>query len=328
MKNIPSRVIKRIKTKVRFQKKKVQCPVKWGIMGTGYMAETFSSAIDGNLNGKVFAVASRTIEKAKKFSKKHGDCYAYGSYEELAKNSDIDVIYIATPTKYHYDHIKICLLHGKNVICEKLITSNANQLKELISIAKEKKCFFMEGMWMKCLPTYQKAKEWIQENRIGLVELIRTDFYKLEKINTDYAIFNKDMDGGVLKDYGVYALAFPLGFMNEIVDFSYKKRYSKYGIDSDWTIAMFDGKIQALVNISSNFTGISKAAVIGKEGSIGWEAPFNRTNTIILYDANGNAVDKFSVHYEYEGFEYEINEVQKCIRDGLLESPQISRSSS
>lgn len=303
--------------------KKNDCSIRWGIIGLGYMAETFSCAIDGSKDGVVYAVASRSLEKAKKFASHHGHCHAYGSYEEMINDEtlNIDVVYIATPVKYHYEHAKLCLQAGLNVLCEKPITSNLEQLDELINIAKHSGCFFMEGMWMKCLPSFRKANQWICEGMIGDVEFIKVDFYKREHIREGHAIYNAKEGGGVLHDFGVYAIAFMehfIGGLPEKIDAMY--RLSSHGIDSDWQIAAEKNGRKSVVNLSSNFGALSKAAVIGKKGSIEWNSQFNRTNCVTLYDANGNQMDKYSTSYTYEGFEYEVNEVHKCIRNGLKES--------
>lgn len=303
--------------------KKNPNPTRWGIIGLGYMAEVFSTAIDGNPNGIVAAVASRTLDKAKRFASNHRHCKAYGSYDGMLsdKNLQLDIIYIATPAKCHYEHIKLCLNAGTNVLCEKPITSSYTQFEELVHLAKEKKCFLMEGMWMKCLPTFREAVEWIGNGLIGDVELIRTDFYKRELIDSRYTIFNASEGGGVLRDYGVYAIAFMLHFLGGIPDKIFSaSRKSAERIDTDWCITAEKDGVKAIVNISSNFGSISKAAVIGSKGYIEWNAPFNRTNMLCLYDEKGNLREKFKARYKYEGFEYEVDEVQRCIKNSQLTS--------
>lgn len=303
--------------------KKNDNPIRWGVIGLGYMAETFSCAIDGNKDGVVYAVASRSLDTAKAFAKKHGYCKAYGSYEEMVndKSLKLDVIYIATPVKYHSEHVKLCIEAGMNVLCEKPITSTLEEFEELTKIARKHNCFFMEGMWMKCLPSFQKACQWIKDGKIGDVELVKVDFYKREHIREDHAIYNANDCGGILQDFGVYALAFMEHFFDGYPEeLSSNSRISSHGIDADWQITAKKGDVRAFVNLSSNFGSLSKAAVIGKNGFVEWNSQFNRTNTVTLYDANGKQVERFVCNYIYEGFEYEVNETQKCIRQGLKES--------
>lgn len=299
-----------------FRVKKDDNPIRWGIVGLGNMAEVFSTAIDGNKSGIVYAVASRNIEKAIAFGKKHNCNRAYGSYGEMLsdKTLNLDVVYIATPVKYHYDNIKQCLLAGKNVLCEKPICPNAIQFKELIALAKDNNCFLMEGMWMKCLPTFQKAKEW--ESRIGKKELVKVDFYKRELIRPELSIFNSEEEGGILKDYGVYALSFACSFLGGFPStLTAHVRKSSFCIDSDWQIYFERDGVKAFVSLSSDFGSLSKASVVGTDGTIEWNSQFNRTNTITLYDKYGVKVDECKFDYHFDGFEYEVDEVQKCIRD-------------
>ena len=321
------KILKRLKKEWRKtplgRTKKNDNPIRWGVIGLGYMAETFSCAIDGNKDGVVYAVASRSLDKAKAFAQNHGGCKAYGSYEDMVNDEslELDVIYIATPVKYHYEHVKLCLEAGKNVLCEKPVTSTFEEFEELTKIAKEQNCFFMEGMWMKCLPLFQKACQWIKEGKIGEVELVKVDFYKREHIREGHAIYNAAEGGGVLRDFGVYAMAFIEHVLGGYPDeLSANSRKSSHGIDADWQINAKKGNVQAFVNLSSNFGSLSKAAVIGKNGLVEWNSQFNRTNTVTLYDANGQQVEVFAANYEYEGFEHEVNEVQKCIREGMKES--------
>ena len=303
--------------------KKIDDPIRWGVIGLGYMAETFSSAIDDNKEGIVYAVASRSLDKAKVFASRHGKCKAYGSYEEMVhdKNLKLDVVYVATPVKYHYENVKLCLEAGLNVLCEKPITSTLAQFDELIALAKKNNCFFMEGMWMKCLPSFQKACQWINEGKIGEIEWVKADFYKRERIQDGFAIYNAQEGGGILRDFGVYAVAFMVHFLGGVPDsLNGLCRISSHGIDADWLILAEKNGINATINLSSNFGSMSKAAVIGKKGFIEWDSQFNRTNRVVLYDTNGLQLEVFSAFYVNEGFEYEVNEVQKCIRKGKAES--------
>lgn len=303
--------------------KKSPSPIKWGILGLGYMAETFSTAIDGNKHGIVYSAASRSEAKAVKFAKRHTGCKPYGSYREMIKKEaqNIDVIYIATPVQYHYEQVKECLEAGINVLCEKPITRTLKEFEDLKRIAHNKNCFLMEGMWMKCLPTFQEATKWINNGEIGKIELLKVDFYKRENLN------NKKRVEGVLLDYGIYSLAFIEHFL-----YGYPDRINSYsrnnalGLDCDWHIRAKKNDIMAIVNISSNFGSLSKASIIGNNGYIEWEDQFNRCKCISLFDSKGNLRKTYKVSYDYEGFEYEINEVQNCIRKGLKESDIVSLS--
>lgn len=329
------RIVNSVKRRLRqykcFYPHKSKEAFRWGIIGLGNMAEVFATALDVDNDSRVEAVASRSIAKAKAFAKRHGYGRAYGSYEEMLmdKSLSLDVIYIATPAKHHAEHIHMCLEAGNNVLCEKPITSKADELDTLISLAKEKNLFLMEGMWMKCLPTFQKANEWLKEGLIGNLELIKVDFYKRELINPNQTIFNATEGGGVLHDYGIYALSFVTFFLGGIPNVLRKEmRESSFGIDADWQIYTERDGLQAFISLSSNFKGSSKAAIVGSKGGIEWDAQFNRTNRIVRYDEKGMLQEEFVVDYKSDGFEYEIEEVKNCIRAHKQESYLVSLNSS
>ena len=148
------------------------------------------------------------------------------------------------------------------------------------------------------------------------------------ELNNAHAIYDAKEGGGILRDFGVYAIAFMEHFLGGYPDEMIgKSRISSHGIDADWQITAKRGNVQAFVNLSSNFGSLSKAAVIGKNGFVEWNSQFNRTNTVTLYDANGVQVETFAASYEFEGFEHEVNEVQKCISDGVKESSLVKYES-
>lgn len=281
------------------------------------MANCFSNAIDGSSDDILYSVASRDLKKAIAFSKDHNSCLYFCGYQNMIdKLKDVlDVVYIATPLHCHFEHISYCLEKGVNVICEKPIVENTEQFEILEKMAKKNDCFLMEAMWMKCLPTYTKAKNWIEEGKIGETKYIRVDFYKKNL----YRIKKKE---SVLKDYGVYAIAFPTGFTNNIFpsEIIYCKNDSSEGCDSDWQITLKYNTLIAAISISNNFNSTSKAQVVGSDGSIEWDNQFNRTNVIRLYDKDGNINEKYEVRYIYEGFEYEVKEVNESIRKHYNES--------
>ena len=174
--------------------------IRWGIIGTGKIAHTFAEAINNCEDCKLSAAASRTLQKAEAFAAKYGCDRAFGSYRELAECDDVDVVYIATPMSAHFHDALICLEHGKNVLCEKSVTLDSDQLRILLETAAANKLFFMEAMWMKCQPAYLKAKEWINSGRIGSVEYIKADFSNIVPFDAEDRLFRADCGGGALLD--------------------------------------------------------------------------------------------------------------------------------
>jgi predicted dehydrogenase len=178
----------------------------------------------------------------------------------------------------------------------------------------------MEAMWMKCLPTFRKAVELVESGTIGRVQLVRADLNKQEIYDSQHHLST----GGVLANYGGYALSFVTSFLKGAPEeFSSTVRYSSSGVDTNWHIhATREGRV-GVINLSSNFSASNKAIVVGDAGSIVWDAQFNRTNMITLFDKAGSEIEKFSFHYQFEGFEFQVDEVAHCILNNMTESEVI-----
>lgn len=304
-----------------------QTPIRWGIIGLGYMAEVFGRALDCSPDSRIAAVASRSEEKARAYARKHRAGRYFASYDEMLRKmkGEIDVIYIATPHKFHYRHIEMCLEAGYNVLCEKLIASNLEEYRSLMDLAREKGLFLMEGMWTRCLPTVDKAREWIARGRIGKVKAMKVELAKKAIIDPRVTSFNPEMGGGVMLDYGVYPLGLVLCFLG--AEYRSVEKYVQRrndGLDTDWTILMRYEDACASVSISSVKTGWNTATLIGERGTIEWAAPFNRTGTVRLYDGENRLVETFAVRYLNEGFEYEVREVVDSLRAHRIESRKVS----
>lgn len=293
----------------------------WGILATGKIAHTFAKAINSVSDAKLYAVASRNTEKAEAFGKLYGAEKCYGSYEELAADENIDIIYIASPMACHYENAKLCLNSGKNVLCEKSITLNEPQLQELIALAREKKVFFMEAMWMKCLPAFLKAKEWFENGRIGEIKAIRADFSNVCEFDENDRLFRPELGGGALLDLGVYTITFTTAFLG----FEPKKITSSVnlgglGVDMDEAIIMqYDNAYSSMV-VGFDIPNENRAVIVGTEGMIAFNPWFFCTDSVYLYDKNNRLIEEAHIPHPCNGYEYEIIEAQECMADGLYES--------
>lgn len=297
--------------------------VNWAILGLGNMANTFTRALITSPGANVIAAASRSQQKSEDFARKYGIPHVYGSYEAMLedKSLPIDVVYIATPVFCHYENIKTALLNGKNVLCEKPIVMDLNELEELRDLANKQNLLLVEGMWMLYLPTFKKAGEWIAKEIIGEIQGIRVDLSKREAIDYSNSKYTAKDGSGVLLDYGIYPIAFAANYIDSDISVTYSNCIKhKGGFDKDWTIVLSGEKYSATITISSDFDGSRKATLIGRLGTIVWDSQFNRTNTVSCYDAEGKQLDSFSAKYIAGGLEYEIEEVQNCILEHKTET--------
>lgn len=295
--------------------------IRWGIIGTGTIASTFATALKSMEDTKLVGVASRDINKAKDFSKKFQIEKAFGSYEELVKDEEIDVIYIGTPHSEHKANAELCIKNGKAVLCEKPFTINLAESEYLISLAKEHKVFLMEAMWTKFLSTTRKVKQWIKEGRIGRLRHFRVSFGYKAKFDANNRLFNPDLAGGALLDVGVYPITYVVHMMDRLPDeIISSAEFGKTQVDEQNVIIMKynDGILANLSSSVSVETGYD-AVIFGDEGKI-IVPKFWSAEEAFLYNSENEIVDTFIKPHHENGYECEAYEVNSCLRENKLES--------
>lgn len=290
-------------------------------MAAGRIARSLADAINYTEGARLYAVASRDIGRARKFAGEYGADKYYGDYAALCADPEVDVIYIASPMSLHYEQAKMCLQSGKNVLCEKTVTLDAGEFAELIDIAAERNVFFMEAMWMKFLPAFRKAKEWVAAGRIGNIKVVKADFSNLCMFDGEDRLFKNELGGGCLLDLGVYPITFACDFLGyepcEIICNGY---IGKSNVDVDASIILrYDG---AYANIHAGFVMESENAafVVGDKGRIRFGNWFFCTDSVSLYDDEGNLIESFSMPHPKNGYEFEVEEVDRCIAAGMKQS--------
>lgn len=296
--------------------------VNWGIIGAGGIANTFAKTLVYCENSVPYAIGSRNLEKAEKFANEYGIKKAYGSYEELAKDENIDIVYIATPMESHFRDVMLCLENGKNVLCEKAVTQNAKELKEILEKAKEKNLFFMEAMWMKCMPTFLNALEIVKSGKIGEVQMVKADFCNVVPYDENNRLFRMDCGGGALLDLGVYTITFATAFLGyEPLEIISNARFGQSGADFDETIILrYDnGAFASLTNGMSTHSK-NNAIVVGTNGSIYFGEWFFASQEIIIYDKDNKEIERINIKHECNGYEYEVYEAEKCLSENRLDS--------
>lgn len=301
--------------------------VKWGVLSTGMIAEHFTKAICRASNARPYAVASSSLQKAEEFGHKYGFEKCYGSYEELASDPEVEVIYIGTPHPVHLENILMCIEHGKNVLCEKPIGMNAEQVHKMADAARRKKVFLAEGLWSRYFPAVAKMKEWIADGRIGELRMFEGSFcYAGGRDYTKWR-WNKDYGGGGLLDVGIY----PIAFAQDLFGSSPLKTvalpsYSPTHVDEQAGIVMtFPGGKMAVMSCGIMLRNSGTGHIVGELGRIDM-TEFWRCNRAVLLDNDENVVEVFEadpVLPEMEGMQHEAEAISGYIREGLLESPRI-----
>lgn len=296
--------------------------MKIGILGAGHIAGTLAYTMQNLNEAECYAVASRSLEKAKEFASRYGFEKAYGSYEEMLADENVELVYIATPHSHHYRHMKLCIEAGKHILCEKAFTVNTRQAEEIFRLAKEKEVLVTEAIWTRYMPSRKIINDLLAQGVIGEVKTLTA--------NLDYAIADKErlirpeLAGGALLDVGVYTLNFALmHFGNEIADMNSVVHLTKTGVDGQNVITL-SYKDERLAVLNSGIYGLSDRQGIFY-GSKGWMVVDNINNPleVKVYDQNRELCKTVRMPEQINGYEYQILETIACIEKGEKECPSM-----
>ena len=295
---------------------------KVGIIGAGWIAEKMAAALAPLEDYCVYAIASRSIEKAQSFAERWNVAKAYGSYEEMVADEEVDLVYIATPHSHHFPHAMLALKAGKPVLVEKAFTANEAEAQELIETAHSKGLFITEAIWTRYMPLSHKIKEIMESGIIGEPRVLTATLCYMMEFKE--RILRPDLCGGALLDLGVYVLNFArMYFGTDIVRTVSNCHVGLTGIDLQECISLSfaDGK---MANLQAGTLCLND-----RQGII------NGTEGYIRVD-NINCPELVEVYRNYElvaryekpedmvnGYEYQVMETRRCIEAGLLESPMM-----
>lgn len=295
--------------------------IRWGIIGAGHISSKFATALNSIENVELTAIASRDLSKAEQFAERFQVKKAYGSYEELVKDPEIDVIYIGTPHTEHKMNAELCIDHGKAVLCEKPFTVNQKEADQLIAKAKQNNVFLMEAMWTKFLPATKAVKQWIESDAIGKVKYINISFGFQAEFNPKSRLFDPNLAGGALLDVGIYPITYVVHMMGSLPDEIVSSAYlGKSNVDEIDVIAMkYKEGILADISCAVSANTGDTAIIIGDNGKI-VVPKFWSAQSAELYDNNGKQIDTFSHLFTSNGYEYEAEEVNHCLREGKTQS--------
>jgi predicted dehydrogenase len=296
----------------------------WGIIGPGKIARKFAAGLQFLPNAKLHSVASRDYARAEEFGKEFHAEKIYGSYIELVKDTELDIIYIATPHSQHYENALLCLNHGKHVLCEKAFTTNSRELFELVELAREKKLFLMEALWTRFLPSFEKVMDIVKSGQLGEIKMLHADFGFPAVYNINSRLFNPLLAGGSLLDIGIYPLFLSLMILGQPEEMNIMAVIGETGVDE--SLAMnFRHSNGALSVLSSTFLARTNtvADIYGTLGSISMKSRWFALTSLILR-MEGLPDEEIKIEFTGNGMNYEAAEVMNCLDAGLTESPKMS----
>jgi predicted dehydrogenase len=296
--------------------------LKVGILGAGRIAAVMADTIDKMRSAQCYGVASRTMEKAMEFASIHHVTKPFGSYEEMLADPEVELVYVATPHPFHYEHAKMCIDAGKPVLVEKPFCVNSKEAEDLLAYAAEKKVFISEAMWIRYMPMYETIKKVLDSGAIGAPRLITA--------NLAYPMLHKErllkpeLAGGALLDVGIYPLNFADMMRSaEVQDIQSVAVMTADGVDAhdSITIRYQDGSM-AVLNTSMQTVSDRKGIIQGTEGVMIIEN-INNFESLTVYDKDYKKKIFKKAPKQISGYEYEIEACRKALKHRKKECEQM-----
>jgi len=326
--------------------------MKWGVISTGSICNDFTLALKRTPKAVLHAVASRTQALADEFAQKHGFAKAYASYEALAADPEVEIVYIATPHSFHCDNILLCLEAGKHVVSEKPMVVNARQAEQCIAKAKEKGLFLMEGMWTRFFPVARAIKQAIADGAIGKVVSMTASLGFKSEPHFNPRLFRPELAGGALFDVGIYPALWISMILGppDTARVTARSKMTESGVDAQ-TFATFEypGGVHAHLECSFEGAMLNDVTIIGETGYIRTSRPCQCPEGFTIVTRQGDEPDPMLLRgkavtthlpldpplpgvapgFNYvgsQGFVYEATAVEEAIGQGLTEHPELPLS--
>jgi predicted dehydrogenase len=293
--------------------------IRWAILGAGRIAHKFAQDIKVVDRAELVAVASRDKERAAAFAAEYQVPFTF-TYEELYASPEVDAVYIATTHNFHFEQSMECMKHGKAVLCEKPVTINDQQFRQLARTAIEQDVFLMEALWTFYMPALLQARQWIDEDKIGEVRLIQADFGFKMDYNPSGRLYNKELAGGALLDLGIYPIAFSYFFMRRKPEkILASGRLGSTGVDETTAIILDYGNITASLFACMIAKTRNTGYIFGDKGFI--ELPdFYKASHALLYSNEKHLLHSYSDNRTTLGYNFEIQDATDAILSGKKQS--------
>ncbi len=299
--------------------------VNWAILAPGNIARSFATALQGVDKAKLYSVASRQPEKAMAFAHEFGFETSAKSFADLLADPRVDVIYIASPHAFHAAQSIACLEAGKAVLCEKPMTLNAIQARHVFDVAKRRNLFYMEAVWTRFMPVLAQLRKWLDEGAIGEVEMVQANFCFSMPFDASHRMFDKSLGGGALLDLGIYPITFAQWLMQQApTQVAATGVIGKSGVDEKNIVTLkYPNGVLASLTSGATANASNDAWIFGSKGKI--KIPdFWHCQEAMLFRDDAQPVGHISIPHRINGYEYEIEEVHRCLKAGLIESPDMS----
>jgi len=296
---------------------------KWAILGPGKIAHKFAKGLDAVPGAELYAVASRSLSKAEEFAKEFKVPKFYGSYEDLVNDTEVDIVYIATPHVFHREHSLLCLKHKKAVLCEKPFAMNKEQVLEMIQTAKEEKVFLMEALWTYFLPHYQYVLELVKSEKYGKITGLEADFGFEAPFLPEKRLFNKELGGGSLLDIGIYPVFAALSLLGKPETIAAKATFSETDVDTSCSIVFnYRNEVRADLLSTLNKQTSTTATINFEKAGLTINRRFHEPTSITILQ--NNKEEKITFDVDTNGYNFEAEHVQEMLSQERTESSVMS----
>lgn len=308
-------------------------PIRWGILSTGHMAEVMTEDLGLVEDCEVVAVASRDADRAAAFAQRYGIARSHGSYADLAADDEVDVVFVATPHNDHLASATLCLEAGKAVLCEKPLTVTPDEAVRLVAAARDNDRFCMEAVWARANTLLVTAARLVAEGAIGPVRQVQAALGFRADVGDEHRLLNPDLAGGAILDMGLYpvhAANLFLGEPDEVL--ATGLHHPRTGVDTHATAILVHHATDqrpaahAVAHTSLVSGPANRLEVVGENGRLVVDG-YLRTSEVRI-ERPGQEVEVLTYTPEGHGYLDQLREVNRCLREGLTESPLVPLESS
>ena len=292
--------------------------IRWGIIGLGNIANKFATDLASIENTELVAVASRNQQKAAEFAVRHNSKKAYNSYEKLAKDAEVDAVYIATPHSFHKAHALLCLQHKKAVLCEKPFAMNLQEVTEMIAVAKENNSLLMEALWTFFLPHFTYVLELVKNEKFGKLKKLEADFGFFTEFDETNRLFKKEVGGGSLLDIGIYPIFLALATLGKPDAIDASATFFENGADASCALIFHYEKATAILKSTLLEETKTEAVFTFDTAVVKINRQFHQPSSVVIIQNKKEEIINFDCRTI--GYTYEIEHFNQLLRENKKES--------
>jgi predicted dehydrogenase len=302
--------------------------IRWGVAATGRIAAQFVDGLAQVDDAEVVAVGSRAQSSADAFGDRWGIARRHGSLDALAADPDVDVVYVASPHAAHHDDALRFLRAGKHVLCEKPLALDAAQSGRMVAEARDRGLFLMEAIWSRFLPAYAVLRELLADGRIGEPQVVEADFGFALPFDPAHRLYDPALGGGSTLDLGIYPVQLcSMVFGGPPDTIAANGHLGPTGVDERMAAVLgWDGGRLGVVKSAITVGLACEARISGTDGWIDLPAFMHCPQHLTV--VSGGVTERVDAGYDGEGLRFQVPEVHRCIRAGLVESPVLPHDES